>query len=134
MKPSHSLHGVPRNPDIPFLVKRLVLMITFLWSFVWGRALGRAFLAVSMPVDFHFSFIMLWHYFLPYHFFLGSYCKCFVTTVPAESCDYFTVQCRAGVCTPTLIHPFVVFIGRDQGTSETSENKCADIRKLNSCL
>ena len=49
-----------------------------------------------------------------------------------ESCDYRAVQCRAdGVCAPIPIHPFV---GRAQGTSETSENKCADIQKVNHCL
>ena len=53
-------------------------------------------------------------------------------TVPAESCEYLAVQCRAeGMCALTLIHPFV---GSAQGASETSENKCADIQKLNSCL
>ena len=53
-------------------------------------------------------------------------------TVPAESCEYLAVQSRAeGVYALTLIHPFV---GSAQGASETSENKCADIQKVNSCL
>ena len=34
-------------------------------------------------------------------------------------------------CVPSLIHPFV---GSAQGASETSENECADIQKVNSCL
>ena len=67
-------------------------------------------------------------------FFLGSYCECFVRTVPAKSCDYFTKSCdnaEQKVCAPTPIH---AFISRAQGTSETSENKYADIQKVNSCL
>ena len=52
--------------------------------------------------------------------------------MPAESCECLAVQCRAkGVCALTLIHPFV---GSAQGASESVENKCADIQKVNSCL
>ena len=45
-----------------------------------------------------------------------------------------TMHCTAqsrGVCAPTPIHPLR---GSAQGTSETSENKCADIQKGNSYL
>ena len=66
-------------------------------------------------------------------FSLGSYCECFVRAVPAESCEYLAVQCGAeGVCALTLIHPFVG--SGAQGASETSENKYADVQKVDSCL
>ena len=48
-------------------------------------------------------------------------------TVLTKSCDYLAVQRRAGVSS----HPSFC---RAQGASDTSENKCADIQKVNSCL